>query len=449
MRKLRREIAAALAIIMLVSQTAVFAEAEEFPKGTTNSVEKTNICGDNARWKYADGVLTISGTGAMHDFNEAYYNEAPWIDFMDQINTVIIEKGITYIGERAFRGCSNLKSITISSNIGYRAFEDCKNLTNVTILNGVKTIEEYAFTNCENLRSITIPNSVEKIGKGAFYGCGITQIIIPDSVTEIESEVFSGCENLTRVTIPNSVTTIGIHAFLNCENLTSVSIPFSVTCIDWKAFGFCQEYNEEEESSEYTKASNFTIEGYKKSVAETYAKENDFEFTAKPQPTAKLNTATITLKMRQSTKGLKVTDFSKGDYIKSWKSTNSNIVKVFGKANGTCTIKAQSRIGNAAIIITFASGLKKVVKVKVQKFTVKTRKISGLQKKVIVKKGKSITLKPVRAPFTSQEKITYKTSNKKVATVNTAGKITGKKAGTAYVTVKSGKKSVKVKVVVK
>ena len=75
-------------------------------------------------------------------------------------------------------------------------------------------------------------------------------------------------------------------------------------------------------------------------------------------------------------------------------------------------------------------------------------KISGLKKKLTIKKGKSVTLKPVVSPITSQEKVTYSSSNKKIVTVNSKGVITGKKKGTAYITVKSGKIRKKVKVVV-
>ena len=84
-----------------------------------------------------------------------------------------------------------------------------------------------------------------------------------------------------------------------------------------------------------------------------------------------------------------------------------------------------------------------------QKQKVTTTKISGLKKKLTLKKGKKLTLKPVITPITSQDKVTYKTSDKKVATVSAKGVITGKKAGKAKITVTSGKKKVTVTVTVK
>ena len=164
--------------------------------------------------------------------------------------------------------------------------------------------------------------------------------------------------------------------------------------------------------------------------------------------TAKVNATTVKLKVKQSTSGLKVTGLAKGDSVKSWKSTNTKIFTVKGKENGTCKLTAK-KSGTAKLQITLASGLKKTVTVKVQKTAIKTTKVNVANTKVTVKKGKKVTLKPVVTPFTSKQKVTYTTSNKKIVTVSKNGVVTGKKKGTAKVTVKSGNKSVKVTVKVK
>ena len=96
-----------------------------------------------------------------------------------------------------------------------------------------------------------------------------------------------------------------------------------------------------------------------------------------------------------------------------------------------------------------AAGKKQVVNVTVQKKAVKTNKITGIASKATLKKGKKLTLKPVISPITSLQKVTYTTSNKKVATVTAKGVITAKKKGTATITVKSGSKSKKIKITVK
>ena len=119
------------------------------------------------------------------------------------------------------------------------------------------------------------------------------------------------------------------------------------------------------------------------------------------------------------------------------------------EANGTSTIKAGSKKGKAKITITLKSGLKKVVTVTVQKTAVKTKKITGAAKNLKLKRKQKAVLRPVLAPVTSKQKITYKSSNTKVATVNSKGQITAKKKGTAVITVKSGSKTVKCKVTVR
>ena len=163
--------------------------------------------------------------------------------------------------------------------------------------------------------------------------------------------------------------------------------------------------------------------------------------------TATVNISSVTLKEKQNTSSVKVTGLAKGDSVKSWKSTNTKVFTVTGKADGTCKLTGVKK-GSAKLEITMASGLKKTVAVKVQTKTVATSKISGLAKKMTVKKGAKTTLKPVITPATSQQKVTYSSSNKKVAAVSSKGVITAKKAGTAKITVKSGSKKVTVTVTV-
>ena len=162
-----------------------------------------------------DGTLTISGTD-MPDYD--YLNDilAPWDE--KKINKVVIENGVTNIGNYAF--CS-------------------LPITSITIPKSVKKIGEGAFQYCSALTSITIPNSVTSIGDWAFNGSGLTSIIIPNSITSIGWNTFSGCPSLTSVTIPNSVQNIGMFAFSGCSALTSVNIGNSVTSIDSYAFYRC------------------------------------------------------------------------------------------------------------------------------------------------------------------------------------------------------------------
>ena len=251
----------------------------------------SGTCGDKLTWSLSDdGTLTISGTGKMKDYGDNYgMSVAPWYVGSSQVKTVIIEDGVTSIGDRAFDGCTKLTRVVIPdsvTSIGYSsfrgcyslpsvaipdsvtsigdsafayckaltgitlsgsvtsigscAFQSCDSLTSVTMQNGVTDIGDNAFTYCKNLTSVTIPNSVKTIGTSAFYNCaGLTRVTIPGSVTRIEQDTFKGCSGLTSVTISDGVTSIESGAFRDCTSLTSVTIPGSVTSIEGYAFAYC------------------------------------------------------------------------------------------------------------------------------------------------------------------------------------------------------------------
>lgn len=180
----------------------------------------------------------------------------------------------------------------------------------------------------------------------------------------------------------------------------------------------------------------------------TCGKTETRNYGNKLKPSIKVNISSILLKTSQKTTLLRVSGLAKGDSIVSWKSSNTNIAKVYGRSNGTCTIQAGTRSGKAIITIALRSGLKKNITVTVQKTTVKTTKSTGVATSLKLKRNQKATLKPVLQPLTSGEKITYKSSNTKIAIVNSKGQITARSKGTATITVTSGRKSVRCKVIV-
>ena len=122
--------------------------------------EKSGICGDNLEWKLTDeGVLTITGTGEMQDWNDY---SSPWYE-NESVKQVIIGDGVTTIGDWAF--------------------SYCRALTSITIPNSVTTIGERTFANCYSLTSVTIPSSVTRIEDGAFSDCGNVKQITSEAVT--------------------------------------------------------------------------------------------------------------------------------------------------------------------------------------------------------------------------------------------------------------------------
>lgn len=163
------------------------------------------------------------------------------------LTSVTIPSSVTDIGAKAFYGCSGLTEVnynaTNCNSMGSSSssiFQDCESLTTLHIGDNVQIIPDYAFRGCTGLTSVTIPNSVTSIGKSTFSGCtGLTSVTIPNSVTSIDYNAFSGCSSLTSVTIPNSVTSISSETFSGCSSLTSVTIPNSVTSIGYGAFWNC------------------------------------------------------------------------------------------------------------------------------------------------------------------------------------------------------------------
>lgn len=264
-------------------------------------------CGENVSWHFEDGCLTISGVGAMTDFSTAPYSiTVPWRNLQDQITSVIVESGITRIGNKAFENCVNLTSVTLPdtiTTIGVFAFNRCSSLESITIPYGVtkiersafdgctslstillpdslQVIEMHAFVSCTALTSITIPNSVTNI-HDAFIGCNLdevhtsdilawsqisfysaysnpiyhgaklyvngellTHLVVPEGCMQIGTGAFAGCKSLQTVTLPEGLTVIGKEAFLECKNLEYISVPSSLQVVADRAFEFCFKLKE-------------------------------------------------------------------------------------------------------------------------------------------------------------------------------------------------------------
>lgn len=223
--------------------------------------------GGGLSWRLTKGgALTISGSGPMPDCSSAA--DQPWSDFADRILTIVIEDGVTAIGDNAFGGIA-IMSVTVPASvksIGDGAFRECKNLNSVTVSEGVTAIGGNAFRGCTALKSITLPAGIEQIGAGAFMDCNelksvafasgskpvslgdnlftqcynLTSVKLPQNIDRVGEGMFQNCLKLSTLTIPQGAASIGGQAFASCDSLASVWIPDSVTRIETAAFRACR-----------------------------------------------------------------------------------------------------------------------------------------------------------------------------------------------------------------
>ena len=412
------------------------------------------------------------------------------------LKNIDIPENIKTIGKNAFQGCSGIKTLKIPgtvTEIGEWAFSNCTGLEEFDIEEGVQTIGDCAFAGCKNLTTMILPKSISNFpDKFVTDYQPIKRICYRGNREEwskanlssdnfYNAEVYFGYvpnhqhQMITRsYTYPGSCTLAGTKkTFCELCGYVESSEEIPAQGHKWKVEStekatcakagvkhlVCERCGEKKEEAipaghnfsawkTTTDATVFSAAIQTRTCSECGKKET--RTTGKKlSPTMKVNATKLPLKVKQKTKVLKVTGFAKGDSVATWKSSNTKAATVSGSTNGTCTIKAGKKSGKATITVTLKSGLKKNITITVQKKAVKTTKVTGVAKKASLKKGKTLELKPTVTPLTSLQKITYRSSNKKVATVTSKGVVKAKKKGTAVITVKSGSKTAKCKITVK
>nr|WP_302270059.1 leucine-rich repeat protein [uncultured Blautia sp.] len=290
--------------------------------------------------------------------------------------------------------------------------------------------EEIKATGHKEVKDAAVAATCEKAGKSEGSHCSVCSKVIK---AQKEVPALGHSWDAGKITKAATCTETGVKTYTctrckktKTEEIKATGHKFSA----WKTSSKATIYSPAKQTRECTSC-------HKKQIRDT---------GKKLKATIKVSASKITMQPQQKLGTLKVT-FANGDSVKSWKSSNQNIFKVVGKTNGKCTLTAGRTAGTAKLTIKLKSGLTKDVSIKVK--SVKTTKISSVKSAITLKVKKTTTLKPVLVPKNSTEKITYKSSNSKIVTVNAAGKVVAKKKGTAYIYVKSGSKTVKCKVVVK
>ena len=248
---------------------------------------KFGKCGDNAWWKFNNGVFTVWGNGAVTD-------TSGFSAYKTKTTSVVVEKGITEVGgfygftalenieimdgvekikESAFKSCKNLKQIELPESItkiGQDAFRDCTGVSyikigspkceyasgfgvfsgmgsseGVTVEFGEKVTEIPRLMLGAQVKTVKFDGKVKKIGNYAFYGwSNLGEIELPESVEEIGNGAFVGCAKLSSITLGSNITTIGYNAFYGLTNLTTVTLPSKLKDIAGNAFANCKNLKE-------------------------------------------------------------------------------------------------------------------------------------------------------------------------------------------------------------
>lgn len=158
---------------------------------SSEAAATSGICGDNLTWTLSeDGVLTITGTGEMYGYSDEV---VPWYRYRDEIESIVIEEGVTSIGDYAFCSLKCVYDVEIASSVvsvGASAFMDCTGLEEVTGGEGVTTIAESAFDGCNTLVDFPFSEVLVSVGDYAFYYCRLSYIYLPVTVTYIGTYAF-------------------------------------------------------------------------------------------------------------------------------------------------------------------------------------------------------------------------------------------------------------------
>lgn len=269
-------------------------------------VTDSGICGPDVEYAFyqKSGTLVLSGSGETYSYYALYDREAlllgevPWFDYSKTIQNVVVEEGITKIGDGLFNNCMILSEVSLPetlTEIGGNAFYNCTAIVEVSIPDSVTKIGDGAFYKCVNLDDVKMSKNIRSVGASAFdeignaadyiegertctyidnvlvrydyfdlgietdttynilsgtrviadgafldaADSGITRIILPDSVVSIGNFAFSSFKTLEQIIIPEGLEIIGKNAFWGCESLKEISIPESIEFIGEAAFINC------------------------------------------------------------------------------------------------------------------------------------------------------------------------------------------------------------------
>ncbi|MGN0461297.1 MAG: leucine-rich repeat protein, partial [Ruminococcus sp.] len=490
-----------LTIVIMLTALSVIPSAgavtKDFAK-TVNVLSESATSGTtgDCKWAYdaSAKALTVYGKGKMEDYSDQ--KNAPWYELKDKIDSIVIENGVTAIGDFAFNNCTTVSKVTIPESvtrIGEKAFDNCNKLDGVYITSlkswcNTDFVIGYdapdnnlecsanplvyggnLYLNGEPVRDLVISDDIKRLGgysasigdtgeseyyASPFIGCKcIESVTISDSVISIEDGAFYGCTGLTTVIMGNNVAYVGDKAFYGCTSLTIVKIGNSVDIIGEYAFSRCSSLigviipDSVTEIGDYafkdcTKLGNVTLPNNLTNIGREMFRSCT-NLTKVTIPDSVTGFGDYAFYNCSSLTAMKISD--KVKYVGDWAFFNC------GKLTSVTIGKCVKGIGYGSF--SGCKGLKDVyyngsieqwkqiniynsndglLGANIHCAYKASQKITGVKTQYVTKAGKSFSLKPK-----ANTKLTYTSSNKNVAVVSSNGKVTVKGGGCAYITVKA------------
>lgn len=186
----------------------------------------------------SDGVLTIRSQGVIENSQRT---KLPWYDESDQITSIVLQDGVTEIGDSLFSDLTALETVDFPNtltSIGTNSFRNCSSLKSIELPSSLVSIGIGAFGDCTKLQSVQLSEGLESIGSWAFSYCPeLSEIQLPETLTEIGSASFYECSSLTSITIPQNVTALNEFTFVLCSALEDITIEGELTYLGGGVFG--------------------------------------------------------------------------------------------------------------------------------------------------------------------------------------------------------------------
>lgn len=228
------------AILSAVTVTAVLLSvfcAMQIPAG--DGIGEVTDSGTAGRlsWTLEGNVLTVSGEGTMPSYSSA---TAPWSTYSDIVTDLVIEYGVTSIGNSAFKDMTTLRTVSLPDSltlIDNSGFEGCSSLESIEIPDSVTSPGRSTFRNCTSLQSAIIGDGATYVGQYCFSGCSaLESVTLGSSVASVGDYTFQNCTSLSEIVLPEGLTSIGQYCFQNCTALDSIDLPS--TLLEMKGYSF-------------------------------------------------------------------------------------------------------------------------------------------------------------------------------------------------------------------